>query len=84
MHFYMANNAPISLHSAFGKNQNMPKGFNKELLTDLKDGLMLEAEFTSDKNSNNNFKTTCTELKKVDYTLDVSQYGSLSELGSKN
>lgn len=79
MHFYIAKNAPVTFNRAFGNGQNMPKGLNKELIKEFENGIMLEVEFISDKSEKNNFKSTCIELKSMDYKLDVSDYKSLSE-----
>ncbi len=84
MHIYIAKNAPISFNRAFGNTQNIPEGLNKKLVKELENGIMLEAEFTSNKNKKHNFKTTCIELKKMKYTLDLSEYKSLKEFNNKN
>ena len=74
MYMYIAKNLPISFNRALGSSNNLPKGLNQKLQQELENGIMLESEFVSNKNKKDNFKTTCIALKKMEYTLNVSQY----------
>lgn len=79
MHMYIAENAPVSFNRAFGTTQNAPKGLNQKLLKELENGIMLEAEFIG-AHKKDNFKTTCIELKKMQFTLHLDTYQTLEQI----
>lgn len=72
---YIALNAPVSFNNTL-RGQNIPKGISTDMLKKLKNGLMLEMIFVSNKKKKHNMRMICTELKKSKRGINVNDYKS--------
>jgi len=73
--FYVTNEAPVSFNQLFGSNvKSIPKGFDPKMLSTIKNGLIMEMEFTSKEDKNNTTILKCVILKKNPFTINKSDY----------
>lgn len=77
--FYITDEVPVSFNQVFGSNmKNMPKGFNPDMMKKYtENGLIMEMVFEDKKKSKNNMTMKCTNLEKIDFSIDTSKYGSM-------
>jgi len=72
---YVTEEAPISFNQLFGSNaKNIPKGFDPKMLSTIKNGLIMEMEYTNKEEKNNTTTLRCVLLRKNPFTIKKSDY----------
>jgi len=72
---YVTNDSPVSFNQLFGSNvKSIPKGFDPKMLSTIKNGLIMEMEYTSKEDKNNTTTLKCVILKKNPFTINKSDY----------
>ncbi len=72
---YVTNDSPVSFNQLFGSNvKSIPKGFDPKMLSTIKNGLIMEMEYTSKEDKNNTTTLKCLILKKNPFTINKSDY----------
>lgn len=72
---YVTNDAPVSFNQLFGSNvKSIPKGFDPKMLSTIKNGLIMEMEYTNKEENNNATTLRCVLLKKNPFKIQKSDY----------
>ncbi len=72
---YVTNDAPVSFNQLFGSNvKSIPKGFDPKMLSTIKNGLIMEMEYTNKEENKNTTTLRCVLLKKNSFKIQKSDY----------
>ncbi len=76
--FYMTTEADISFNDIYkSNNTQLPKGFDEEWIKDGQ-GLMMQMIVEGKKNAKENVTMTCTKLEKKPFSIQKSDYQSIT------
>ncbi|HSI70909.1 MAG TPA: DUF4412 domain-containing protein [Gillisia sp.] len=76
--FYITTEADISFNDIYkSNNSQLPKGFDPEWIKDGK-GLMMQMIMEGKKNAKENVTMTCTKLEKKPFSIQKSDYKSMT------